>query len=89
MVRHAKEYGLRGHAFKKGFLKGEEQLEALRQRVFAPLIALEKEMGEQNLAALLLEYLQKVGVQEKLEKQADELDASGFSGRGTVCAPGL
>ncbi len=78
LVRHAKEYGLRGHAFKKGFLKGEEQLEALRQRVFAPLIALEKEMGEQNLAALLLEYLQKVGVQEKLEKQADELDALGF-----------
>ena len=33
-------------SFKKGFLKGEEQLEALRQRVFAPLIALEKEMGE-------------------------------------------
>ena len=36
LVRHAREYGLRGYAFQRGFRKGGEEMEALRQRAFGP-----------------------------------------------------
>lgn len=78
LIRHAKEYGLRGYAFRREFKRGDEQIEALRQRAFGPLLEMEDRAKEENPAFLLLEYLEKTGVQQKLEEQAEELAALGF-----------
>lgn len=78
LVRHAREYGLRGYAFRRGFRKGGEEIEALRQRAFGPLLELEQRAEQENIAALLLEYLERSGFGPKLEEQAAELEQLGF-----------
>lgn len=82
LVRHAREYGLRGYAFRRGFGKGGEEMEALRQRAFGPLLELEQRSEQENIAALLLEYLERSGLGPKLEEQAEELEQLGFLAEG-------
>lgn len=82
LVRHAREYGLRGYAFRRGFKKDGEEIEALRQRAFGPLLELERRAEQENIAALLLEYLEQVGLGPKLEGQAEELEQLGFLAEG-------
>ncbi|MBQ9941677.1 MAG: PD-(D/E)XK nuclease family protein, partial [Christensenellaceae bacterium] len=81
LQNHIREYGLKGWALKKPLLRGDEQLEDIRTRGAGPLLALQEEMKNNGPSGrALLAYLDALSAEEKLEQQADEMDALGLPG---------
>lgn len=80
LCAYIREYGIRGSMLKKPLAKAPEEIEELRSRAFSPLLETEEQWragGE--IAGLLLQYMENLGVRETLEKQAEETEAAGFA----------
>jgi ATP-dependent helicase/nuclease subunit B len=81
LLNYQKEYGIRGFAFKKPFLRSDENIECIRQKLVTPLLKLEAGVKNQSAAGALdalQAYLQELSMAEKIEALCKELEAEGL-----------
>ena len=81
LLNYQKEYGVRGFAFKKPFVRADEATEGIRQKLIAPLLRLENGLKDADAAKtidMLQKYLEELALQDKISAFAQQLEEAGF-----------
>lgn len=79
LAKFAGERRLFGSAFKTGFKNCDDTLEEARQRGFSPLIDLaERVKNRESLPLCLVEYMEALSLDARLEEEAQRLQEAGF-----------
>ncbi len=79
LVRYCRERGVKGYQLKKGLgSQAPEELELLRERIFAPVCRLQEQIGKENLSELLLAHCRALQMEEKLKQQSARAEETGL-----------